>query len=85
MSADAVKQPVDVLHTVNLVTQCLCIPIVTIFVAMRLSIRIRYRQFSILEDGTYWPIALHGRNANISSVMSHRMGKLLDDLPFEIF
>ncbi|GFF38148.1 hypothetical protein IFM51744_03696 [Aspergillus udagawae] len=52
MSADAVKQPVDVLHTVNLVTQCLCIPIVTIFVAMRLSIRIRYRQFSFLEDAS---------------------------------
>ncbi|KAF7183475.1 hypothetical protein CNMCM7691_003674 [Aspergillus felis] len=50
MSADAATQPVDVLHTVNLVTQCLCIPIVTIFVAMRLSIRLWYRQFSLLED-----------------------------------
>ncbi|KAK9589048.1 hypothetical protein V6Z90_006127 [Aspergillus fumigatus] len=52
MSADAVHQPVDVLHTVNLVTQCLCIPIVTIFVAMRLSVRLWFRQFSVLEDGS---------------------------------
>lgn len=52
MSADAVHQPVDVLHTVNLVTQCLCIPIVTIFVAMQLSVRLWFRQFSVLEDGS---------------------------------
>ncbi|KAF4156916.1 hypothetical protein CNMCM6069_006212 [Aspergillus lentulus] len=50
MSADAITQPVDVLHTVNLVTQCLCIPIVTIFVAMRLSVRLWYRHISVLED-----------------------------------
>ncbi|GFF31136.1 hypothetical protein IFM58399_02786 [Aspergillus lentulus] len=52
MSADAITQPVDVLHTVNLVTQCLCIPIVTIFVAMRLSVRLWYRHISVLEDGS---------------------------------
>ncbi|KAH3013727.1 hypothetical protein KXV73_005096, partial [Aspergillus fumigatus] len=51
-SFHAVHQPVDVLHTVNLVTQCLCIPIVTIFVAMRLSVRLWFRQFSVLEDGS---------------------------------
>lgn len=64
MSADAVHQPVDVLHTVNLVTQCLCIPIVTIFVAMRLSVCLWFRQFSVLEDGTCWPIVLNRRKAN---------------------
>lgn len=78
MSADAITQPVDVLHTVNLVTQCLCIPIVTIFVAMRLSVRLWYRHISVLEDGTCWPIALQQKNANRSRVMSHRMGKWLE-------
>jgi hypothetical protein len=52
MSADAVKPPVDALHTINLVTQCLCIPIVTLFVALRLSVRLWYRQFSAIEDCT---------------------------------
>ncbi|PYH98005.1 hypothetical protein BO71DRAFT_88707 [Aspergillus ellipticus CBS 707.79] len=45
-----VNDPKDVLHTVNLVTQCLCIPIVSIFVLMRFSIRIYYNQFVKVED-----------------------------------
>ncbi|KAK1145238.1 hypothetical protein N8T08_004391 [Aspergillus melleus] len=40
-----VENPYDYLNTVNLVTQCLCIPIVTIFVVMRFSIRTYYKQF----------------------------------------
>ncbi|EAW13275.1 uncharacterized protein ACLA_017220 [Aspergillus clavatus NRRL 1] len=50
MIADTSEEPGDVLHTVNLITQCLCIPIVTLFVGMRFSIRLWYRQFVGIED-----------------------------------
>ncbi|KAL2861206.1 uncharacterized protein BJX67DRAFT_313545 [Aspergillus lucknowensis] len=42
----------DILHTVNLVTQCLCIPIVSIFVVLRFAIRGWYRQWAGVEDWT---------------------------------
>ncbi|KAK5679668.1 hypothetical protein LTS12_029338, partial [Elasticomyces elasticus] len=42
--------PVDALHTVLLVTQYLCIPIVTIFVFLRLGIRLYYKQNIGVED-----------------------------------
>lgn len=45
-----IENPDDALHTVNLVTQCLSIPIVTFFVALRFGIRSWYRQFVIVED-----------------------------------
>lgn len=45
-----IENPYDALHTVNLVTQCLSIPIVTLFVALRFSIRVWYKQFVIVED-----------------------------------
>ncbi|CEL10848.1 hypothetical protein ASPCAL13957 [Aspergillus calidoustus] len=48
----SIEDPHDVLNTVNLVTQCLCIPIVTIFVAMRFSIRAWYKQWAPVEDWT---------------------------------
>lgn len=44
--------PVDALHTVLLVTQYLCIPIVTIFVFLRLGIRLYYKQNIGVEDCT---------------------------------
>jgi hypothetical protein len=44
------EDPHDALNTVNLVTQCLCIPIVTLFVAMRFSIRAWYKQWAPVED-----------------------------------
>ncbi len=40
----------DVLNTVNLVTQCLCIPIVSVFVLLRFGIRAWYRQWVRAED-----------------------------------
>ncbi|KAL3430143.1 hypothetical protein BDV09DRAFT_199905 [Aspergillus tetrazonus] len=40
----------DILNTVNLVTQCLCIPIVTLFVSLRFGIRGWYRQWAGAED-----------------------------------
>ena len=40
----------DILNTVNLVTQCLCIPIVTLFVGLRFGIRGWYRQWAGAED-----------------------------------
>lgn len=43
--------PGSSLNTINLVTQCLCIPIVTIFVATRFGIRFWYKQFVVVEDG----------------------------------
>ncbi|KAL2823296.1 hypothetical protein BDW59DRAFT_163458 [Aspergillus cavernicola] len=46
------NDPPDILHTVNLVTQCLCIPIVTLFVLLRFSIRAYYRQWAGVEDWT---------------------------------
>lgn len=45
-----IENPDDRLYTVNLVTQGLCIPIVTIFVALRFTIRIYYKQFVTVED-----------------------------------
>jgi hypothetical protein len=47
------EEPHDALNTVNLVTQCLCIPIVTLFVAMRFSIRAWYKQWAPVEDCMY--------------------------------
>lgn len=44
--------PVDSLHTVLLVTQYLCIPIVSIFVFLRLGIRLYYKQNIGIEDCT---------------------------------
>ncbi|KAL4925695.1 uncharacterized protein BDV17DRAFT_294279 [Aspergillus undulatus] len=42
----------DILNTVNLVTQCLCIPICSLFVFMRFGIRAWYRQWTRVEDWT---------------------------------
>ncbi|KAB8199089.1 hypothetical protein BDV34DRAFT_233384 [Aspergillus parasiticus] len=44
--------PGSSLNTINLITQCLCIPIVTIFVATRFGIRFWYKQFVVVEDST---------------------------------
>lgn len=40
----------DNLHTLNLVTQCLCIPITTIFVALRFWTRYSFKQSLGVED-----------------------------------
>ncbi|KAJ5107992.1 hypothetical protein N7456_004667 [Penicillium angulare] len=45
-----VSAPKDVVHTVNTVTQILCIPIVTAFVALRFYTRIRFKQGLGTED-----------------------------------
>lgn len=45
-----VEDPKDVLHTVNLVTQVLCIPIVSLFVVLRFYTRIRFKQPFGIED-----------------------------------
>ncbi|PYH49580.1 uncharacterized protein BP01DRAFT_370258 [Aspergillus saccharolyticus JOP 1030-1] len=45
-----VSDPKDVLKTVNLITQCLCIPIVSLFVILRFSIRTYYKQWVGVED-----------------------------------
>ncbi|KAI3054290.1 hypothetical protein CBS147353_11454 [Aspergillus niger] len=45
-----VSHPKDVLNTVNFVTQCLCIPIISVFVLLRFSVRIYYKQFVGVED-----------------------------------
>ncbi|KAJ6020101.1 hypothetical protein N7499_003395 [Penicillium canescens] len=42
--------PTDVLNTINLVTQCLCISIVTLFVALRFYTRIRFKQPLGVDD-----------------------------------
>lgn len=46
-----VEDPKDVLHTVNIVTQALCIPLVTLFVILRFYTRIRFKQSFGVEDG----------------------------------
>ncbi|KOS42477.1 hypothetical protein ACN38_g6635 [Penicillium nordicum] len=46
----AIENPTDVLHTVNTVTQALCIPLVTIFVALRFYTRYRFKQSLGVED-----------------------------------
>ncbi|KAL4865003.1 hypothetical protein BDV12DRAFT_156635 [Aspergillus spectabilis] len=48
----AINDRPDILNTVNLVTQCLCIPIVSIFVILRFSIRAWYKQWAPIEDWT---------------------------------
>ncbi|PYI25925.1 hypothetical protein BP00DRAFT_467463 [Aspergillus indologenus CBS 114.80] len=45
-----VSDPKDVLNTINFVTQCLCIPIVSVFVILRFSIRTYYKQWVGVED-----------------------------------
>ncbi|KAJ6161159.1 hypothetical protein N7470_004555 [Penicillium chermesinum] len=45
-----VENPKDVLHTVNTVTQALCIPLVSLFVALRFYTRIRFKQALGVED-----------------------------------
>ncbi|RAK99551.1 uncharacterized protein BO80DRAFT_446522 [Aspergillus ibericus CBS 121593] len=46
----SLSDPHNVLNTINFVTQCLCIPIVSVFVLLRFSIRIYYKQFVGVED-----------------------------------
>lgn len=45
-----VEHPDDVYNTVNLVTQALCIPICTAFVALRFYTRSRFKQRLGVED-----------------------------------
>ncbi|KAJ5700183.1 hypothetical protein N7536_003196 [Penicillium majusculum] len=45
-----IENPTDVLHTINTVTQALCIPIVTIFVVLRFYTRFRFKQSLGVED-----------------------------------
>ncbi|OJK01559.1 hypothetical protein ASPACDRAFT_77276 [Aspergillus aculeatus ATCC 16872] len=45
-----VNDPKDVLNTINFVTQCLCIPIVSVFVILRFAIRTYYKQWVGVED-----------------------------------
>ncbi|KAJ5778077.1 hypothetical protein N7520_001323 [Penicillium odoratum] len=45
-----IANPKDVLHTVNFVTQVLCIPICTAFVALRFYTRLRFKQGLGIED-----------------------------------
>ena len=44
------EHPTDALHTVNLVTQVLCIIVVTAAVILRIIIKIRLRKKLELED-----------------------------------
>ncbi|KAJ5138730.1 uncharacterized protein N7515_003578 [Penicillium bovifimosum] len=46
----SVDNPSSALNTINLVTQCLCIPIVTLFMALRFYVRIRFKQSLGVED-----------------------------------
>ncbi|KAL4917564.1 hypothetical protein BDW62DRAFT_218068 [Aspergillus aurantiobrunneus] len=46
------ENPEDVLHTVNLATQVVCIAVVTIIVAMRVAVKVRLRNGLLLEDYT---------------------------------
>ncbi|RAL14507.1 uncharacterized protein BO97DRAFT_340434 [Aspergillus homomorphus CBS 101889] len=45
-----INDPEDVLNTINFVTQCLCIPIVSVFMILRFSIRTYYKQWVGVED-----------------------------------
>jgi hypothetical protein len=44
------SQPKDVLKTVLLVTQCLCIPICSLVFALRVFVRFRFRQQLGLDE-----------------------------------
>lgn len=47
------ENPQDALHTVNLVTQILCIAVTTVIVTLRFIIRIRIHKTFTLEDCMY--------------------------------
>jgi hypothetical protein len=49
-----IANPTDVVHTVNLVTQVLCMPITSAFVALRWYTRIRFKQSIGVEDCMFW-------------------------------
>ncbi|ODM14599.1 hypothetical protein SI65_09944 [Aspergillus cristatus] len=51
MTQFSVENPTDEIHTITLVTQYLCIPIISFFVLMRFSIRTWYKQPFTVEDG----------------------------------
>lgn len=51
MAEFTTPNPHDELNTVLYVTQYLCIPIVSLFVLMRLTIRLYYKQNFGIEDG----------------------------------
>lgn len=50
-----IKNGTDVLYTINLVTQAICIPIVTVFVALRFYTRFRFKQSLGVEDRKLFP------------------------------
>lgn len=51
------SNPTDVIHTILLVTQYLCFPIVSFFVFMRLGVRLHYKQNIGIEDCMSEPMA----------------------------
>lgn len=55
----AIETPTDVLHTVNTVTQALCIPLVTIFVALRFYTRYQFKQSLGVEDREFRPLQIY--------------------------
>lgn len=52
-AASNFDNPEDVLHTVNLATQVVCIIVVTIAVGMRVAVKVRLRNGLGLEDCEY--------------------------------
>lgn len=56
--------PEDALHTVNTVTQLLCIIVSTIVVAIRFTVRIRNHKSFTLEDCAYVPDGNESTNAD---------------------
>lgn len=56
--------PDDALHTVNEVTQLLCIIVSTIVVIIRLTVRIRIHKSFTLEDCAYVPDRYECTNAD---------------------
>ncbi|KAJ5679328.1 hypothetical protein N7462_007572 [Penicillium macrosclerotiorum] len=72
----------DVYNTVNLVTQCLCIPIVSVFVALRFYTRFRFKQSLGVEDygcAVAWALFM-GYCAICILIGQHGGGYHMDDL-----
>ncbi|KAJ6118981.1 hypothetical protein N7471_013601 [Penicillium samsonianum] len=65
-----IEAPQSTLNTINFVTQCLCIPIITVFVALRFAVRIYFNQFVLVEDGMSQP-----EHPESPPFLSTRMGK----------
>ena len=72
------EHPRDALHTVNKVTQILCLVVTTVVVIIRALVRIHLHRSVTLEDCKSHGIVLSERSPTILTAMCSQMQPLLD-------